>query len=83
MNQQELHVLLDNLYKKGYEDRQKERDYDPRGSIEWEICQEVMSAQLQGAGEAVPKFRHWSEALVDDLIVSGDVSDTTPTGIRQ
>lgn len=28
--------IADALYRRGYEDRQKERDYDPRGAAEWQ-----------------------------------------------
>ena len=34
----QVHKVLDGLYQSGYDDASKERDYDPRGTDEWQVA---------------------------------------------
>ncbi len=49
----------------------------------WVLGYNAGQKASQQAAQAVTKFQHWSEAHADDLIASGDVPTTTPTGAKQ
>ena len=38
-----LYKALDELYARGWADRHKGRDYDPRGTIEWELANSIFA----------------------------------------
>ncbi len=62
-------ALADELYARGYEDRQKERDYDPRGSDAW---QAVVDAAFQAlAMGRVPLTDGQIKDLQDDGVFLG------------
>lgn len=37
--------VVDDLYRRGYSDGRKERDYDPRGCLEWQNVVELLEQQ--------------------------------------
>jgi len=52
MNTEDIYYLIDKLYTAGYEDRRKERNYDPRGCDEWQDVFNVLSKQNRLVQEA-------------------------------
>lgn len=43
MEYDDAHKLADALYAVGYDDRKKERDYDPRGSMKWQAVVDALA----------------------------------------
>ena len=61
----------DLLYLAGYEARQKEQDYDPRGCEEWQHCIDVISEHR--ASKPNPKVTHLGDAAYASVDAYGDL----------
>ena len=40
-----LYKALDRLYERGWQDKHKEKDYDPRGTVEWGVVETMFKKQ--------------------------------------
>ena len=45
-----LWKILDAVYQRGWTDRGRDKDFDPRGTEEWQVAQDVLMQLLYSSG---------------------------------
>lgn len=70
-----LYAALDQLYTKGYDDSQKERDWDPRKSDEWQQlldllqleCHTTVLSEMERFDKDIQRYRHLRSKDLDTI----------------
>lgn len=67
-----IHTALDELYNCGWKDRNNERDYDPRGTDQWQV---VLDLFRQHAAVESPETIMLPRTLTHAMIDAADMRD--------